>query len=90
MEVVGHERVGENLDTAVAGDLPELLAQDLLGRVIEEESPVHRSGHAVVDRIAGGGGGFDACGSHDGWALDGTKSESGWIRQNTGCPLKRF
>ena len=49
MEVIGHDRVGEDAKAAIAGDLPELFAEDLLGRVIKEKGPVHRAGHAVID-----------------------------------------
>ncbi len=41
MEVVGQDGVGENGDATVVGDLPELMAEDLLGRIVEQALAVH-------------------------------------------------
>jgi hypothetical protein len=41
VKVIGHDSVSENLDAAVVGDLPELLAEHLLGGLIETTLAVH-------------------------------------------------
>ena len=66
MEVIRHEGVGQNLNAAIVGDLPELLAERFLRQVVEEEGPIHRAGHDMVDRVAFDGGDFDPSGAH-GW-----------------------
>jgi hypothetical protein len=41
MEVIAEQRVGQNADTAVVCDLPDLLLQDLLAVVIQQPFPVN-------------------------------------------------
>ena len=53
MEMVGENGVGEDLDPAVFGHLPELPAQDLLGRTVEEPCSGHRPAQAMVHGLAG-------------------------------------
>ena len=36
MEMIGHERIGENADAAEVGGFPKLFAKDLLGGVIKD------------------------------------------------------
>ena len=51
VEVVGHDGVGEDFQTAVIGDLPELLAQDLLGGLVEVFFP-----NCMCKAVVDGGG----------------------------------
>ena len=53
MEMVGEDGVGEDLDPAVFGHLPELPAQDLLGRTVEKPCSGHRPAQAMVYGLAG-------------------------------------
>jgi hypothetical protein len=51
MEVVFHDGVSENGNTAVVGDLSHLAAKHLLGILVEEPFAVNGAGDAVVNGI---------------------------------------
>jgi hypothetical protein len=48
MEMVTEDGVGKDLNPAEIGDLPELFAQNLLRRIVEDSFAVHRAGHAMA------------------------------------------
>ena len=50
MEMVAHNRISEQLHPAERGQLMQLLPQHFLRHVVEEEFPVHRPRHAMVNR----------------------------------------
>jgi hypothetical protein len=56
MEVVAQKSIGKDVDPTVVGNLPELLAKHLLGRVIQKEFTINRPADDVVsgDRIKRG------------------------------------
>jgi len=64
MEMVAEDGIGEDLDSAKIGDLPELFAQNLLRWIVQDSFAVHRAGHAMVNCLTHLWVHFDACRSH--------------------------
>jgi hypothetical protein len=52
MEMVGEDGIGQDLQTAVIGHLPQLLPEHLTIHRFEEPLPIHRAAHAMVRRLA--------------------------------------
>jgi hypothetical protein len=49
MEMIAHDRVGDDFDPAELGDLVDLLSEHLFGGVVEEELAVHGSRNTVIN-----------------------------------------
>jgi hypothetical protein len=64
MEVIAEDGVRKDLNSAKIGDLPELFAQNLLGRIVQDSFAVYRAGHAMVNRLSHLRLNFDARHSH--------------------------